>query len=394
MLLPTLLFVSVLHAAQTLSSNCKNKSCHLQTSTSTTQSNHSCLEPYCSCINPDILLCNNFSRFLDLNFTHLTAHQHTFKYVELHPKKALDLNEHLQLSGLRLHGTLSLHNLKSLRLDYNPFQSLNYVMFNLAIVDSSFSFNETCLQTHNKRDLIFSKLSLYEFRLVNVTFTQPVCARIFHHSKIERFIILQPSGIFELDRTTAANTSLNTSITEFEFKFRLTGQWLDSYSVLDSEFFKDLRRVSLDSVADLISIEQDTFKRLPNVKDLVVNNVGLKKLLLRSNAWLNSLNYNQPPILWENTYPVDVRSLQKEIFKLIIYFNDEDDWQFTNDSDICLFQSFPHQSLVFPFLVPSAHKFTCTCTIYWLYQNLSKYQLVFNLNEQVMPVHCFSDPNW
>ncbi len=108
MLLPTLLFVSVLHAAQTLSSNCKNKSCHLQTSTSTTQSNHSCLEPYCSCINPDILLCNNFSRFLDLNFTHLTAHQHTFKYVELHPKKALDLNEHLQLSGLRLHGTLSL----------------------------------------------------------------------------------------------------------------------------------------------------------------------------------------------------------------------------------------------------------------------------------------------
>jgi len=352
------------------------------------------LQPYCSCINQDILICSNFNRFSDLNFTKTGIIEQTFKYIELYPTQQLDLNEELQLAGLKLHGTLSIHNLKSIRLDYNPFQLLNYVLFNLAIVDSNFNYKEVCSEIEIKQDFIFSNLKLHEVKLVNVNFTQPVCACMFRNSKIDRLIISEPIGIFSIDKTNFTSMTMNISISEFEFKFKYSGQSLDPSLVLEPEFFKDLKRISLDSISNLVKIEQNTFRVLPNLKNLIVSNLGLKELLIRSNDWLNGLNYDQPTILWEKTYPVDVRSIQKEIFKFIINFNDPDDWEFTDDKDICLFRSFPHESMVFPFLVPSAQKFKCTCTIYWLYKNLSKYQLVFNLNEDVMPVHCFSDQNW
>lgn len=190
------------------------------------------------------------------------------------------------------------------------------------------------------------------------------------------------------------NHTTKTNVTEFEFKFRTGEQWLDPYLTLNSVFFHELKRINLDSLFNLKYIERNTFKNLQNVKDLVLNGHGLKQLLNENDAWLSNLNYYQQPIFWEETYPLDVEEIKTKIFRLIIWFDDKDTWEFNETKDICLFKSFPHEKLVFPFMIANKMKVKCTCTIYWLYKNLSKYELIFNLNEQVMPLHCFEDPNW
>lgn len=173
-------------------------------------------------------------------------------------------------------------------------------------------------------------------------------------------------------------------------------QWLDPRHTLNADFFKAVRRLSLGPLSDLKRIEADTFKLLPNVKSLLIPSTGLKEVLGENNDWLGFLNYDQQPIFWEHSFPLNLVGIQKQIFKLIITHEgpDSDTWPFAADRDICLFKNFPHEKLVFPFLVPSSTKFKCSCTIYWLYKNLAKYQQVFNLNQNVMPIHCFSDPNW
>ena len=182
-----LLHVSILHFVYGFNCESTNNCTQLKNKENIEKN---CLEPYCSCKNSDILLCTNFNRFSELDFTQLTNSK-TFQYIELRPKLMLDLDEELQLTGLTLHGRLSLYNLKSLHLAYNPFLSMKYVLFNLAILDSSFNFSDICQPAN---ETVFGKLNIFEFRLTNVTFTRPICPYMFQDSKIEQFIITEPNG--------------------------------------------------------------------------------------------------------------------------------------------------------------------------------------------------------
>ena len=386
-----------LSSAQCLKSNCAliqtNNVISLNKPSKDVVLQTNCLEPFCSCLTNSYLSCENFTSFSDLNFS--STNFQIFEHVELRPRHPIDLNKKLKLDGLNLNGRLNIFNLKSISIEYNPFKQINYLdTFNLAIFDSVFNYKNKC-EPSSKLDTIFSNIRLNEFRLTNITFERPICSYMFQDSLIEQFVVINPIGIFRFDENL--NKSSNTTVSKVELKFRANNQQrLDTHQLLNVDFFKDVRQISLGRLSNLDKIASLTFKELLNVKTLIIPSSDLKTVLSKGNDWLGYLNFYQQPIFWENTFPLDLSALQKQIFKMIITHEggDSEIWPFSSDRDICLFKSFPHDKLVFPFLVPSSTKFKCSCTIFWLYKNLAKFQQIFNLNENIMPIHCFSDPHW
>ena len=165
---------------------------------------------------------------------------------------------------------------------------------------------------------------------------------------------------------------------------------IDAQAILNSNMFEYLQQVSLKSARNLAYIQEKTFQLLPNTRLLELKNVKVKELLTRNRRWMKNLNYLMP------SYDIDANALNismaSNIFQLLIWV--DDDWVFNDDKDICLFKNFPHNKLVFPFLLFPKPTLPCTCTIYWLYKYFTKYQAIYNLNQNIVPFHCFEKPNW
>jgi hypothetical protein len=154
--------------------------------------------------------------------------------------------------------------------------------------------------------------------------------------------------------------------------------------------FKDLNRLNINIATRLAYIQEDTFKCFPNLKKFEINKVNLKDLLTRNRRWLKNLNFNQPIFNFDSQRITSI--VMEKIFKLIIW---ADAWNFNEEKDICLFRNFPHEKLVFPFIINSPTTLPCTCTIYWMYKNLAKYQSIYSLNQNIIPMHCFTaNSNW
>ena len=375
-----------------------------------------CMEPYCVCLDATSLLCTNFTNFAQLNFSLVNGRR--FESVEIRPFNIrLDLNENLNFNGLQLNGRLTLSNLNSLAAFYNPFRQILYDRFNLAILNSNFKFvggntgnfqaessilNECKFQSSAQNfNYIFSNLRIEEFTLGSIFFEQTICPILFRNTRIFNFLINDPYGAFGFQNLTTELFSndvsliLNANVRQIYFDYAkstnvLQKQWLDAQSIINPGLFEQLDRVNLNSARRLSYIQEDTFKLLKNVRKLEIKNINIKDLLSRNRRWLKNLNYNMP------TYDIDHlklnSSMASSIFQLIIWVDNE--WQFNDDKDICLFRNFPHNKLVFPFLLFSQTSLPCTCTLFWLYKHLPKYQALYNLNQNNVPFHCFKQSNW
>jgi hypothetical protein len=375
-----------------------------------------CMQPYCLCVDNTWLRCNNFTRFDQLNFSRVNGH--LFETVEIRSFfRKLDLDEKLQLNGLKLNGRLSLSNIESVAFNYNPFRQILYQTLSLSIFDSNFKFNYTTgfndpiglnilkkceyAQTADKIDFVFSDLNLNELVLTNIFFNEPLCPLFFRNSTIKTFGIYDPMGAFGFKQlTTIPSLSqldlqqiINVYVQRVEFSYAnnsIQPQWIDAQAILNSNMFEYLQQVSLKSARNLAYIQEKTFQLLPNTRMLELKNVKIKELLTRNRLWLKNLNYLM------QTYDIDANNLNismaSNIFQLLIWV--DDDWAFNDDKDICLFKNFPHNRLVFPFLLFPKPTLPCTCTIYWLYKYFSKYQAIYNLNQNIVPFHCFEKPSW
>lgn len=375
-----------------------------------------CLQPYCNCLNRTTLTCHNFTAFQQLDFRRVNGW--LFEMVELRPLNVkIDLNENLNFNGLRLNGRLTLHNIRSFTAFYNPFRQILYNKFNLAILDSNFKFvggstgnvqqenvllNECDFQTQAENfNFVFSNLKIIEFTLSNILFERTMCPFLFKNTAISNLIINEPLGAFGFDTIKITSPSiniftlLNTNIAQISFDYgksptQVQPQWLDAQTMLNQFMFAQLNRINLVSAPQLAYIQEDTFVTLKSVRKFEINNVRLKSLLTRNRRWLRNLNFNGL------TYDMDKLqidlALEQSVFQLLIWVND--DWSFNEESDICLFRNFPHNKLVFPFLLFSKTSLPCTCTVYWLYRYFAKYQSVYNLNQNIVPLHCFQQSNW
>lgn len=249
-------------------------------------------------------------------------------------------------------------------------------------------------------NFVFGNLKLVEFSTYYSFFVKPMCPLFFQNSKIDYFNVIDPVGAFGFTNVVYSISSmsiptiLNASIRQIDFSYGVQNleqpEWLDAQCILNVDLFKDLNRINLNIATRLAYIQEDTFKNLPSVKKLEINKVPLKDLLLRNRRWLKNLNFNQPVFNFESQRLSSI--VMEKIFKLIIW---ADSWTFNEEKDVCLFRNFPHEKLVFPFIINSPTTLPCTCTIYWLYKNLAKYQAIYSLNQNIIPMHCFtSSSNW
>jgi len=375
-----------------------------------------CMSPFCLCLDTTTLFCSNFTSFKQLDFQRVSGI--VFELVEIRPfNRRLDLNENLNFNGLKLNGRLTLSNLDSLSAFYNPFRQILYEQFSLSILNSNFRFvgssignNEAensilyyCnfLNSAQNFDFIFANLRIVEFTLSGIFFEQTMCPILFRNTRIFNLVIIDPFGAFGFrNLTTEISTNdvsaiLNANIRQIEFDYSkstniLQQQWLDTQSLINPILFNQLDRINLNSARRLQYIQEETFKQLKNVRKFEIKNVNIKDLLIRNRRWLKNLNFNTP------IYDIDNlklnTSMSANVFQLIIWIDNE--WDFNDERDICLFRSFPHNKLVFPFLLFSQKTLPCTCTIYWLYKYFSKYQALYNLNQDIVPFHCFQQANW
>lgn len=373
-----------------------------------------CMEPFCFCLNQNTLHCTNFTRFDQLDFRRTNGR--IFEQVEIRPLTfQIDLNEKLSFVGLRLNGRLSLSNIRSINAFYNPFRQIMYERFDLAFYTSTFKFYGGLSEIENSTltecdirpgssqmlNFIFSGLRIQELILCGVYFENTMCPLLFRNSIIQTMIITDPFGAFgfrKIKQNQIAKTDvlqfLNSNIRQIEFDFNVDNadqpQWIDAENILNPDLFLYLDRINIISARRLAYIQEDTFKFLPSVKKLEIKNVRLKDLLTYNKRWLKNLNYRS------RTYDMESIKLNSsnvmDVFQFIVWIND--DWDFNEEKDICLFKSFAHNKLVFPFLLFSKTNLPCTCTIYWLYKYFAKYQEIYNLNQNIAPYHCFTQSNW
>jgi hypothetical protein len=376
-----------------------------------------CIEPYCYCTDSNTLHCYNFTRFEQLDFRRTS--NRLFRLVELRPLvQQIDINERLSFNGLNLNGRLSMSNIRSINAFYNPFRQIKSDRLELAFFNSYFNFigttgidaanyaAETAILNEcrftvqaNNYDFVFGHLKLDEFVICNVYFERTMCPIVFRNSVIKDFIVTDPIGAFGFEHLkTPKNDAiyiLNAVISQIDFAYAadnlIQPQWLDADYILNPDLFAYLDRINLNSARRLAYIKEDTFKKLPSVKKFEINNVRLKDLLTYNRQWLKNLNYRMIP--FDLDYVSLNDSMSQNIFQLMIWVN-ENEWDFNDEKDICLFRNFPHQRLVFPFLLFSKPTLPCTCTIYWLYKHFPRYQGIYNLNQHTVPFHCFAASNW
>jgi hypothetical protein len=365
-----------------------------------------CMSPQCYCLNGNTLHCNNFTSFEQLNF--LLTNGRYFDVVELRPLNVmLDLDEKLKFNGLRMGGRLSLSSIRSFNILYNPFKQIAYHVLIVGIFNSQFrlvggpsSLINECIydSTVDSLQLIFSETRFVELSLCNVFFEDTICPLIFRSAIIDNLNVIDPLGAYGFKKINYQSNygpiNLNSNIYQLDICFsdanQQQPQWIDAISIINPDMFTKLNRLNINSARRLAYIQEDTFKYLPNLKKLELNNVQFKSLITRNRRWLKNLNYFEP------SYDIDKltidNSFSARVFQLIIWVDDQ--WLFNDERDVCLFRNFPHNKLVFPFLLYSNTSLPCTCTIYWLYRYLPKYQNLYNLNQDIMPYHCFNKTNW
>ena len=376
-----------------------------------------CLQPYCTCLNATSLFCNNFTRYSQLDFRRLNGY--LFNSVELRPLTMVDVNENLNFNGLKLSGRLTLCNIKSFNAFYNPFQHIFYDdKFSIAISNSYFKFvPSNNIHSPGQAELlekcdyqkfalnynyVFSNLVLTELTLNSVYFDRKICPILFRNTRMFSFVLNDAIGAFGFENVQSVPINidltklLNVDIYQIEFNYNKNSiqqpQWLDAQNILYPFVFDNLDRVILNSALRFEYIQERTFEFLPSVRKLEINNMNIKDLLLRSRRWLKNLNFQRPSYDIENLN-FDT-TLAPYIFQLIIWV-DNNEWNLDDERDICLFRNFPHNKLVFPFLLFSEpNNLKCTCTIYWLYKYFYKYQIIYNLNQLNVPFHCFQQAQW
>ena len=359
-----------------------------------------------------------------------------FEAVELIPYKILlDLNEELNLSGLNLNGKLMLSNLKSLKAFYNPFKQIKHLKFNLAIFNSYFKFvpSSYSLDEHARYlsvpikferdfidscvyesrlmeswDFVFSGLDLNEFTLCNIYFEKEMCPMLFKDTTIKSFIVIDPNGAFGFGQLKSLTNepqfnarAINANIRQIDLTYQaleerlwnsIDGppQWIDAEYILNADLFKQTNRVNINKASNLLYIQEKTFFHLDSVKKLELNDINFKRVITRSRRFLKYLNGNQPVV--DLDHQELTQSMVENVFQLVIWIRDG--LYFNGEHDICLFKNFPHNKLVFPFLLYTNESFPCTCTVYWLYKYVNKYQSIYNLNQDVVPYHCFKNAKW
>lgn len=203
----------------------------------------------------------------------------------------------------------------------------------------------------------------FVLRFVKVKFPIFLCPTIFKGSSITWLLIYDISNSFlsknQLNILTwnMSNKTQNNKIQSLTIN--LSYEKLTS-KTFSAQMFNSVKYLEIEGVLD--EIQCDLFKDV-DLKTIKFTIENLKDFLHRDNCWMTSLNYHVNASM----------SNQKSLMMVIRFVYPESFASFNSfynfpDEDICLFQSFPHDRLVFP-VIAIKRDFKCTCTIMFLLNN-------------------------
>ena len=207
-------------------------------------------------------------------------------------------------------------------------------------------------------DIYYSKLTCpYVFmntKLTRLTLNQ-ISNSLLLKNQLE-FIDVNETSDFDLD-----NQDL------FYLNIAITYEKL-SLKILNKYVFKYLKRLIIIGI--VYDIETDLFKNFKYLNFFSINFDNMKQLLENNNKWMKHINSHV------NVNLSDITDVNKNINKMLIFeiiqkngnvgsFSAFNKAYTYPDEDFCLFEHFPHEKLVYPFIVSGAI-LECSCTIYWL----------------------------
>lgn len=329
---------------------------------------------FCSCfsdeISGDLLRCDNFDSFVDLNFTQLK--NRSFRSFQLHPREKLVLNKTLNLQTLNLNGTkynkVQLQNIQSFDLKSNPFEDVNPKIIKiLDIINSSIVFLSNN-QSRCDRNSGYNRTIFTSFKLIHLydnNYSNLTCPFAFHDVNLERLTIsgLTLSNKFQFEKLTDdEGVFLNSNINYF-YIFKSNISKLDE-NILDKFTFKHIKHFTLDD-SNLDAIDDGIFSNFKHLKTIELGLYNMKDFISKPNSmnWFSSLNLNGSSIV-DKQFVITLDDQTPNVFYSYRY----------PDEDFCKFILFPHDKNVFIEIGAIAgNVYECTCTLLWLLQNFQSY---------------------
>lgn len=75
-----------------------------------------------------------------------------------------------------------------------------------------------------------------------------------------------------------------------------------------------------------------------------------------------------------------------ELSSKIVYIDFKDEFNFLDDTYLCKFQYFPHGQFLLPYIFNFTFNFTCSCTLYWLFEDVLNYDYFYSFrNNRFLP---------
>ena len=344
-------------------------------------------------LNESIII-KNFDHFNELNFNCTGITIKTYALI-LIPNYAVLLDNTFRINNLlysvkfRENKFIFLYNLKGFNFvnyksiykylnEYKVTVQFSRFQFyiNTSLVDENLckfsNFNNSKIEFFGTIKILLMDTDIYYSKLT--------CPYVFMNTKLigltlnqisNSLILKNQLGFIDINQTNDLDLKnedffyLNIAITYEKLSLRMLNRYV----------FKHIKRLVVWGI--IYDVETDLFKHFKNFKFLSTNLQNMKQLLENNNKWMKYINYHAKVNI------SDMNEINKNIKKVLIFEivqKNGNTGSYTTfnkaylypDEDFCLFEHFPHENLVYPFIVSGA-LLKCTCTIYWLIQNSDLY---------------------
>ncbi len=314
----------------------------------------------------------------------------------LKPNKKIILDNSLHFKELKLLtndniNLVHLNNFKGFDLLSNPFKEIKFMDFTLKgiiwiIEQSNFEFylnnklqnEQECYNNSNWNNLITNN-KLYFLTLKEKTkYSLKTCPYIFKNTQIKLMILLEIQSTFigsNILTFLKMNNPNDLESIVLQANFLIYRIYFDD-NLFNRGIFKEIKILDLNGIIN--GIQDDLFKSFKQLILIRIRTQHVRQLFAKNNKWLEHLNFDFEPID-PNDSPRNIEPFLKQSIFLVIYqtFSHVTFYDYSNE-DICFFEKFPHNKLVFPQLRPN-HNSSCSCTELYLIQYSFRHNFMFNI---------------
>ena len=262
--------------------------------------------------------------------------------------------------------------LNEISLQFSQFQFyLNESLLDESLCKSA-NFNDTRIDFFGSVTALLADSNNY--------YSRSTCPYAFMNTKLKRLTLSQISNSLILKnqlKFIEINQKSDFDLNNQEFYYLNIGFAYEKVTldILNRYVFKYIKRLVVCGI--IYDIQTDLFSHFKSLKFLALILDNFKQLLENNNNWLKYLNSDVKVNLTDLN---EVNKNLNKMFTLQIIQKNSEAGSFTAfsksykypDEDFCLFKEFPHENLVYPFLLSGALP-ECTCTIFWLIQNSDLY---------------------